>query len=110
LESRAAVATSLRGEVVELKTVGRRVRLDVQAPLRIYLQSRLLVAACAVFSVAVIDRDPANGPWPRYGSPHLSALQVFGRWDGAWYIALSKFGYDRPMSWRLKILKRYKKK
>jgi len=79
LETRATVATSLRDEVVELESGGRRTRVDVRTPLRIYLRSRLLVLACAVFAIIAVNDDPARGPWPRYGSPHVPVLQVFGR-------------------------------
>lgn len=57
-----------------------------------YTLSRLVVLAAAF--VAAAGTDPGRGPWPTLPGPHVAVLRALGRWDGAWYLAMSKHGYN----------------
>jgi Mannosyltransferase (PIG-V) len=66
--------------------------VTVLGVVRVYVLSRLVVVAGAVFA-AVALHDPGTGPWPRLPAPHVGVLRALGRWDGAWYLDIAGHGY-----------------
>lgn len=61
--------------------------------LRMYALSRAAVLGTAVVTGLALRSDPAAGPWPAIGAPHLRILRGLARWDAAWYLDIASHGY-----------------
>ena len=78
-----------------------RLRRGSSAPLELFLWSRAAIWIATLLAVLVVggmSRGPNGTPATAANSPHDVgwAVDLWGRWDGGWYLRIAEHGYVMP--------------